>query len=150
VRRRRPALALASIALFAAAGGRAAVEQEPQPRFVAVDVFVDAGEHTLAGWQLDVTFGSATLVGVEGGEPAAFRAAPTYDSRALRGGRVVLAALAREATAQLPNGRVRTARLHVMTREPGLPAHELRSAVAVDVRGNRIEVDVEVRRTENK
>ena len=53
-------------------------------RFGSVDVFIDSGPAALAAYQfeLDVTAGNVTLVGVEGGEHRAFQQAPYYDPRA--------------------------------------------------------------------
>jgi hypothetical protein len=81
-------------------------------RFVAVDVYIEAGDHKLAAWQVEIgTDDRAAIVGVEGGEPAVYREPPTYDPAALQGGKIILAAL---TTGDAPSGRVRVARLHLM------------------------------------
>ncbi|HEU4339022.1 MAG TPA: hypothetical protein VFS19_03050 [Planctomycetota bacterium] len=81
-------------------------------RFVAVDVYVEAGDRKLAAWQVEIgTDDRAAIVGVEGGEPAVYRDPPTYDPAAVQGGRIILAAL---TTGDAPSGRVRVARLHLM------------------------------------
>jgi hypothetical protein len=81
-------------------------------KFVAVDVFVDAGNRKLAAWQVSIETGDrAAIVGVEGGEPEAYREPATYDASALQGGKIVLAAF---TTGDAPTGRVRVARLHLM------------------------------------
>jgi len=81
-------------------------------RFVAVDVYVEAGDKKLAAWQVEIgTDDRAAIVGVEGGEPAVYREPPTYDPAALQGGKIVLAAF---TTGDAPSGRVRVARLHLM------------------------------------
>lgn len=81
-------------------------------RFVAVDVYVEAGDKKLAAWQIEIgTDDRAAIVGVEGGEPAVYREPPTYDPAALQGGKIVLAAF---TTGDAPSGRVRVARLHLM------------------------------------
>lgn len=81
-------------------------------RFVAVDVYVEAGDRKLAAWQVEIgTDDRAAIVGVEGGEPAAYREPPTYDPAALQGGKIVLAAFTK---GDAPTGRVRVARLHLM------------------------------------
>ena len=112
------------------------------PAFRVLDVVVDTGAIPLAAWQLEVTVEGAALVGVEGGEPTAFRDAPRYDPKALQGDRIVLAALA--AGDELPRGKLRVARLHVTTdgsREPLTPV--LRSAVTADAEGRRFEAHLE-------
>jgi hypothetical protein len=81
-------------------------------RFVAVDVYVEAGDRNLAAWQVEInTDDRAAIVGVEGGEGAAYRDPPAYDPAALQGGKIILAAL---TTGDAPTGRVRVARLHLM------------------------------------
>jgi hypothetical protein len=81
-------------------------------RFVAVDVYVEAGDRKLAAWQVEIgTDDRAAIVGVEGGEPAVYREPPTYDPAALQGGKIVLAAFTK---GDAPSGRVRVARLHLM------------------------------------
>ena len=80
-------------------------------RFVAVDVYVEAGDKKLAAWQVEIdTDDRAAIVGVEGGEPAVYREPPTYDPAALQGGKIVLAAFTKD---DAPSGRVRVARLHL-------------------------------------
>jgi hypothetical protein len=88
-------------------------------RFAVVDVYVDAGDVPLAAWQVEVraVAGSVKLVGVEGGEHAAFREPPFYDPAALHAGdgksdgRIILGAF--NIGDELPTGRTRVARLHV-------------------------------------
>lgn len=148
------ALAAVQLALLLAARpGQDPAPQQPAPTFATLDVLVDAGDHQLAAWQLDVTFATALLVGIEGGTDAAFRDAPRYDpvalqGGALQGGRVVLAALA-DAQQQLPDGRVLVARLHVMA-PGGAVDHTVRGVVAASADGQRFTADVEVRLHENK
>jgi hypothetical protein len=84
-------------------------------RFVAVDVYVDVGERKLSAWQVEIACDPrAAIAGVEGGEPMAFREPPTYDPRALNGGKIVLAAF---TPGDAPSGRVRVARLHLLESE---------------------------------
>lgn len=126
-----------------------APQDRPDPAFLVLDVYVDTGAAQLASWQVEVTLATGKLVGVEGGEPAAFHDAPRYDPAALQGGRVVLAALAVGDT--LPTGRVRVARIHVMDEgtEPGTCT--VHGAVVAGADGERIEsADVKVRRHGDK
>ncbi|MCB9876622.1 MAG: hypothetical protein H6835_03380 [Planctomycetes bacterium] len=142
--------ALAAVLLALLLAARPGQDPTPPkaPTFATLDVLVDAGDHQLAAWQLDVTLATALLVGIEGGTDAAFRDAPRYDPAALQGGRVVLAALA-DAQQQLPNGRVLVARLHVMAPD-GAVDHTVRGVVAASADGQRFTADVEVRLHENK
>ena len=106
--------------------------------FTAVDVYVDSPK-PLAAWQVEIRT-DATIVGVEGGEPKAYAEPPFYDPKALRGGRIVLAAFTLEATP--PSGRIRVARLHLQERQPSqLTAHEI---VAAAPGGARLDAKVDL------
>src|SRR5690349_2141577 len=92
------------------AGGIAsqpALAQETAPaagaRFLVMDVWVDSGTEALAAYQVEIAARGAgsdaagtnrpvRIVGVEGGEAAAFRSAPYYDPAAMQQERVVLGA----------------------------------------------------------
>lgn len=130
------------VALMAADATTGVVPQDPaEPRFLVVDVHADAGAARLAGWQAELSFRTATLVGVEGGGPPAFADAPRYDPAALQGGRVVLAALGSGEV--LPTGRVRVARVHVMEAGGGSGELTVSGVVGVAADGTRIELELE-------
>jgi 2-oxoglutarate dehydrogenase E2 component (dihydrolipoamide succinyltransferase) len=94
-------------------------------RFEAIDIFVDAGEQPLSAYQFELTTPvregwRATIVGVEGGEHPAFKAAPFYDPQALQSNRIIIAAFTIDDA--LPTGRTRVARLHMeLRRDPAAP-----------------------------
>jgi len=113
-------------------------------RFESLDVFVDAGTHSLAVWQIELRDASnrIRLSGIEGGEHSAFREPAHYDPAALNRGRIILAAFRVEG--DLPSGRTRVARLHYMVQGPGSPELEARLAVAADAEGRPIEAKVEL------
>jgi len=120
-------------------------------RFVTLDLFVDSREVPLAAWQVEilpkVVKGTATLVGIEGGDHAAFRAPARYDPAALakaEGGRVILAAFSLATAGELPLGRVRVARLHLRLEDQdgarkASAEFEVALRVAADVEGRAIE-----------
>ena len=111
-------------------------------KFVAVDVFVDAGDRKLAAWQVEIGTGEkAAIVGVEGGEPAAYREPATYDAAALQGGKIVLAAF---TTGDAPTGRVRVARLHLMESQKAEFAGKMVAAATPD--GKRFEAKLTLER----
>ncbi|CAG0991060.1 hypothetical protein PHYC_02300 [Phycisphaerales bacterium] len=87
----------------------------PAPRFEYVDVYVDCGDKPLAAWQVELkaAAGKASIVGVEGGD-GVYSQAPYYDEQALQHERVIVGGLSTLAPEQLPSGRVRVARVHVM------------------------------------
>ncbi len=76
------------------------------------------------------------LVGVEGGESAAFAPAPYYDPSALMHDRVIVAAFS--TGRDLPAGRTRVARLHLMITGPGEPHSSLKLQAAAGSNGAEI------------
>ena len=82
-------------------------------KFQAIDIFVDSGEQQLAAYQLAVSSDSHVIriVGIEGGEPIAFREPPFYDPKSLQQDTTILASFSIDD--QLPSGRFRLARIHV-------------------------------------
>ncbi|MEN8149987.1 MAG: hypothetical protein ABFS86_09195 [Planctomycetota bacterium] len=118
------ALALAALVHATPASG------DPEPRFVALDLRIDAGEAPLAAWQVEVTYDPATtkVLSLEGGETEGFREAPHHDRRGLEGGRIVIASYVPADTAA-PAGETRVARLHLQTTgEVGAPRVRLVTA----------------------
>jgi len=79
--------------------------------FQTVDVYVDPHGKPLAAYQIELHTGAAEIVGVEGGQSPAFKAAPYYDPAALSHHRVIIAAFS--LAKDLPSGKSRVARLHV-------------------------------------
>ena len=108
-------------------------------RFEWVDVFVDPGDATLAAWQAEIVTeaGDVKIVGVEGGEPAAFRNAPYYDPAALANDRVILAAFS--TGKDLPMGRSRVARVHVRVAGKETPRFAIKNVLAASADGNEIQ-----------
>jgi hypothetical protein len=116
-------------------------------RFGALDVFVDTGEEPLAAYQVEwkATAGDVTLVGIEGGEHAAYREPPYYDPKALSGGRVIVGAF--NTGMNLPRGRTRVARLMVRVRGDVAPAYAatVQAAAGADARAIAAKVSVSER-----
>ncbi|HYO11147.1 MAG TPA: hypothetical protein VER17_19435 [Tepidisphaeraceae bacterium] len=109
-------------------------------RFATVDVRLDPKGQPLAAYQLEfVAPASVALVGIEGGDHAAFKQPPFYDPAALRNSRVILAAF--NTAADLPRGETRVARLHVQIQgsaaEP-LPQWSVKVIVASDAQGTTL------------
>ena len=105
-----------TLCLVAAALAEAGMEERPAgtgARFEAVDVYVDPAGQPLAAYQFELTARGADvkIVGVEGGEHAAFKEPPYYDPAALMGGRVIIAAF--NTGHDLPRGRTRVATVHL-------------------------------------
>ncbi len=116
------------------------VPEEGRSRFGAVDIYVDSGSTPLAAYQLEfaATNGLAKIVGIEGGEPAAFREPPFYDPKAMQRERVILASFSTAAAAELPTGKTRVATVHYQTTDSQPPRFELKLQTAGDAQGTRI------------
>ena len=105
------------------------------PRFVAWDVFVDSSTASLGAYQFEwkVLSGDATIVGVEGGAPPAFAAAPYYDEVALQRQRILIGAFS--TAAELPTGETRVARIHLMVEGPEEPEYQILLQAVADGEG---------------
>lgn len=114
-------------------------------RFVAYDVFIDASDVPLAAYQIDIRdlSGSSEIVGVEGGESAAFDAPPYYDPRALHNeGRIILGAFTTNDDG--PVGSTRVARLHMQVSGERPVDFDVKVIVAADADGREIDADVNI------
>jgi hypothetical protein len=115
-------------------------------RFEAIDIFVDSGAMPLAAYQVEVraVAGDVKLVGVEGGDHAAYKDPPRYDPKALHDGqfkeRIIVAAFS--TGAELPSGRVRVARLHVQVSGAEGPEYVVKLMAAGAADGHRIDAIV--------
>jgi hypothetical protein len=124
----------------------------PSPsRFEVVDVIIEAAAQPLAAWQVEVkaTSGQVRIVGIEGGAPGVFAAAPFYDPAAMRGERVIIAAYSTAAATHLPRGRVRVARIHVQVTGGEEPQFQGTLHAAATAGGAEIDAAIEVNRGVN-
>ena len=139
------AVLLSGAIVVASAAVKLSQETEAAERFLAVDVFVDSGKAPLAAWQVELAdaSGHARVVGVEGGEHAAFREAPYYDPAALQRGHIVLASF--HVGTELPHGRTRVARVHFLV-TGGEPALEITPVTGATLGGGRIDIRTELAR----
>src|SRR5688500_19123649 len=89
--------------------------------FQSVDVTLDPKGQPLAAYQIEFVADAARvkLVGVEGGDNAAFREPPYYDPAALSQHRVLLDAFS--TSAELPKRVIRDARIKVQLKGDGIP-----------------------------
>jgi len=113
-------------------------EARPGVRFEAVDVYVDSGDAPLAAYQFEFAaeVGEVKIVGIEGGEHAAFEAPPYYDPAALMKHRVIIAAF--NTGADLPGGKTRVARVHVQVTGDAAPEYVVKLNVAASPDGKEI------------
>ena len=153
----KPTAVLLMVGLLLASGGRAA-DPQTQPasrpatapaaepagpvRFAAVQVFVDSGDKPLGAYQFELTAttGHVTLVGLEGGEHAAFKSAPYYDTRALLESKVIVAAFS--TAADLPKGKTRVATLMVQVQGKADPAYAATLKAAASAGGESIPAQI--------
>lgn len=98
--------------------GNSQPRAEARSPFRVLDVYVDSGAAPLAAYQFEFdttqkSVGEMKLVGIEGGDAAAFKEPPHYDPRALAQpvSKVIVAAF--NTGKDLPTGRTRVARLMV-------------------------------------
>ena len=113
---------------------------DEEPRFCAVDIFVDSGSTPLAAYQLRfaVTNSAAKIVGIEGGEHSAFRQPPFYDPKAIQNEVAIIASFNTAPAVELPTRRTRVATIHLQTTGTTLPLFELELQTAADSQGNKI------------
>ena len=130
------ALVLAAGSFVSVRPNRAIAAAQPSAaRFSYVDVYVDVKAESLAAYQFEFVAekGHATVVGIEGGEHPAFaKNPPYYDAAALGRNRVILAAFTTEK--QLPKGKSRVARIHLMI-EGDQPQYAVKLVVAATSNG---------------
>jgi len=119
---------------------------EPGIRFQAIHVHLDVKSDSLAAYQISVraTKGKVGIVGIEGGEPAAFRQPPFYDPKAIQQERVILAAFSTKPKADLPTGRVRIATIHLQIAGEEEPEFEANVQAAANVEGAKISPTVSI------
>jgi hypothetical protein len=134
--------AIASLAILSLMGVTPSYAEEPAPRFRSVQIYVDSGDQPLAAYQIElvVTSGDAGIVGVEGGDPPAFRSAPYYDPAALKGGRIIIAAF--NTGDDLPSGKIRVATVHMEETGAAAPVYQAKLIVAATSSGKPIDARV--------
>ena len=137
--KRFAALLLALLCLALPTLAQEGAEEAEGVRFAAVDVYVDSGRRPLAAYQfeLEATAGDVKIVGIEGGEHAAFSEPPYYDPAALTRQRVIIAAF--NTGEDLPTGRTRVARVHVRVAGPTEPEYSVQLEAAASPDGKRID-----------
>lgn len=122
-------------------------------RFRAVDIFVNSTNKPLAAYQLEFTASAgAKIVGIEGGEHAAFKEAPFYDAKAMQHERVIIGAFSTAKADKLPAGKTRVATIHLQTTEDQPLRFEVKMKTAATVEGRKISVQAsteEKQRNEN-
>jgi hypothetical protein len=132
-----------TILFFGLAAGLMAQEPAPEEsrsRFCAVDIYVDSGSTPLAAYQLAfaATNGVGRIVGIEGGEHAAFRQPPVYDPKAIQHERVIIASFSTASASDLPTGKTRVATIHYQTTDAQASRFEVKLQTVGDAQGNKV------------
>jgi hypothetical protein len=115
--------------------------------FTFVDVFIDPQGKPLAAYQFELrtTAGDARLVGIEGGEHAAFAHPPYPDPKALLNDRIVIAAFNTAPADRLPSGKTRVARLMVRAGAGNeRPTYDVKLQVAASAEGKPLEAVISI------
>jgi hypothetical protein len=125
--------------------------EEGHGRFSAADIYVDSASAPLAAWQIEfaATNGTVKIVGIEGGDHAAFRDPPFYDPKAIQRERVIIAAFSTASAEKLPTGKTRVATIHIRISGTGTPRFEVKLHAAAGPDGTRVaaEATFEERKT---
>ncbi len=126
------------LAFLYAEAGQAATKVGPKVRFAPLHIFLDSGSRPLAAFQFELkaAAGQIKIVGVEGGQHAAFKEAPYYDPAALANDRIIIAAF--NTGRELPKGRTRIATIHLQIIGEAEPDYELKLTVAADANAKEI------------
>lgn len=112
---------------------------QPKVRFAPLHIYLDSGSRPLAAFQFELKApaGQIKIVGVEGGQHAAFKEAPYYDKAALyKSNRIIIAAF--NTGRELPKGRTRIATIHLQIIGDAEPDYELKLTVAADADAKEI------------
>jgi hypothetical protein len=127
------------LAFLYAEAGQAATKVGPKVRFAPLHIYLDSGSRPLAAFQFELkaAAGQIKIVGVEGGQHAAFKEAPYYDKAALyKSNRIIIAAF--NTGRELPKGRTRIATIHLQIIGDAEPDYELKLTVAADANAKEI------------
>ena len=112
---------------------------DPIVRFVPLHITLDPQGEALAAYQFELKTisGRIKIVGVEGGDHAAFSTPPYYDARALMQDRVIIAAFSMEAA--LPTTATRIVTLHLQVLGDVEPQFKIDVIVAADGQSQPVE-----------
>jgi hypothetical protein len=115
---------------------------KPKVCFAPLHIYLDSGNRPLAAYQFELkaAAGQIKIVGVEGGQHAAFKEAPYYDPAALANDRIIIAAF--NTGSELPTGRTRIATIHLQIIGEAEPDYELKLVVAADADAKEIPAEI--------
>ena len=123
-------------------------DQQPWPRFAAVDVFVNSGDQPLAAFQFELRAksGLITVVGVEEGEHDALQGDCFYFDRPVIGlgqsNRVIVGAFTTAQADALARGKQCVATIHVMIDSADQPVYDVQLEAAATNDGRSIPAEL--------
>jgi hypothetical protein len=119
-------------------------------RFAPVNVYIDSGNRPLAAYQFELkaATGRIKIVGVEGGQHAAFKEPPYYDPAALANDHIIIGAF--NTGSDLPTGRTRIATVHLQIIGDTEPQYKLILMASADSEGRDIPAELSLEAGETK
>jgi len=143
-------VACAAILLLIPRVSRASRPLPAKVRFAPVHVYLDPAGRPLAAYQFELkaTSGQIKIVGVEGGEHAAFKEAPYYDPAALQNERIIIAAF--NTGSDLPTTRTRIATIHLQITGDAERKYALSLTTAADANVENLPVEITLEKGERK
>jgi hypothetical protein len=130
------------VSVFAVQPEQGDLTSEERVRFTPLHIYLDSGQRQLAAFQFELKAiaGQIKIVGVEGGEHAAFQEPPYYDPAALTNNRIIIAAF--NTGTELPTGETRVTTIHLQVIGDIEPEYQLDLTVAADTDGSEIPAEI--------
>ncbi len=118
--------------------------------FFPLNIYIDSSSENLAAYQFELHTGSrqVKIVGVEGGDHAAFKEPPYYDPAALANDRIIIAAF--NNGDELPKGKTKIATIHLQAPSDYESAFELSLTLAATKGGQKINAEISFEKGEQK
>ncbi|MBN1765202.1 MAG: hypothetical protein JW860_08095 [Sedimentisphaerales bacterium] len=118
--------------------------------FAPLEIYIDSGDQELAAYQFELraVSGKIKIVGVEGGAHPAYQEPPYYDPAALARDRIIIAAF--NTSANLPQGKIRIATVHLQILGTETPDYEINLTVAASPDGSQIPATITLVQGEQK
>ncbi len=138
------------ISVFAQQSQQETTSTQPSVRFAPLHIYIDSGNEGLAAFQFELkaVTGQIKIVGVEGGEHAAFKQPPYYDPAALSNDRIIVAAF--NTGDDLPTGHSRITTIHLQIIGDIQPEYEFNLIVEANADGENIPAKITFEKGELK
>ncbi len=118
--------------------------------FFPLNIYIDSSSNELAAYQFELYTGNqqVKIVGVEGGDHAAFMEPPYYDPGALMNNKIIIAAFNNGDV--LPKGKTRVATIHIQAPSDYESDFELSLTLAATKGGQKINAQISFEKGEQK